>query len=153
MYLPIAQNIAYLRDGIFIIITKFFSKSKVVVHLHGSYFKKYYDKSNLIIKKFIDFTLRKVDGAIVLSDSLRNVLTNWIKEIEVVPNGINFFPNIKVRKSKKEIVLSYLGNLTRDKGIIELVKTSKMVLEKYDNIKLKIAEPWREKEKKLGNFY
>lgn len=149
VYIPISQNIAYLRDGLFIIIAKLFCKSKIVVHLHGSYFGKYYNKSNLIIKKFIDCTLKKVDLAIVLGNSLKSVLKKWINKIEVIPNGINFFPNLVERstRGKEELILSYLGNLTKEKGIIELVKGIKIVLEKYENIKIKIAGPWRYKEK------
>lgn len=151
VYLPIAQNIAYLRDGIFIMIINFFCEAKIVIHLHGSYFKCYYNESNWFIKKFIDFTLRKVDTAIVLGNSLKNILDKWVNNIEVVPNGVFFNSNIKRKyyKNNKEIIVSYLGNLLESKGVFTLVKASKIVLKKYNNVKFRFAGSWWSQEKEF----
>ena len=147
-YLVIAQNLAYLRDGIFILIICIFSRARIVIHLRSSYFKKYYDKSNWLIKKFIDLTLEKVDIAIVLGDSLRPVLSKWIKRIEVVPNGTDFNPDIEKKNidNKNGLVISYLGNLYEFKGIFDLLVAGKMVIERGKNIKLIFGGPWTEKE-------
>lgn len=147
-YLVIAQNLAYLRDGIFILIICIFSRARIVIHLRSSYFKKYYDKSNWLIKKFIDLTLEKVDIAIVLGDSLRPVLSKWIKRIEVVPNGTDFNPDIGKKNidNKNGLVISYLGNLYEFKGIFDLLVAGKMVIERGKNIKLIFGGPWTEKE-------
>jgi len=150
VYFPISQNMAFLRDGIFIIIIKIFSKSKIIVHLHGSYFKDYYNKSNFIFKKFIDYTLPKVDSAIVYSYSLKHVISKWINNIEYVPIGTTFKPDISNRDNR-EIIAGYIGNLTRSKGIEDLVKAANIVLKKYKNIKFKIAGSWWKQEERIKN--
>ncbi len=150
VYFPISQNIAFLRDGIFIIIIKFFSKSKIIVHLHGSYFKDCYNKSNFIFKKFIDYTLPKVDSAIVYSHSLKYIISKWVNNIEFVPIGTTFKPDISNRNNRK-IIAGYIGSLARSKGIEDLVRAANIVLKKYKNIKFKIAGSWRKQEEEIKN--
>jgi len=150
VYLPISQNIAYLRDGIFIIISRFFSKRRIVVHLHGSNFKNYYSNSNFIFKKFVDYTLARVDSAIVYSHSLKHIFKKWIKNIEIVPIGTTFKAEI-ISRDNREITISYLGNLIQSKGIEDFVKAANIVLKKHKNIKFKIGGSWPKKEEKLKN--
>lgn len=147
-YLVAAQNLAYLRDGIFILIVCMFSRAKIVIHLRSSYFKKYYDKSNWFIKKFIDFSLRKVDTAIVLGNSLKPMLGKWIKNIEVIPNGTDFNPDIAKKNiyDKNDLTVSYLGNLYEFKGIFDLLNAAKIVTERKADIKFIFGGPWPEKE-------
>jgi glycosyltransferase involved in cell wall biosynthesis len=147
-YLVIAQNLAYFRDGLFILIVRIFSRAKIVIHLRSSYFKKYYDKSNWFIKKFIDLTLGKVDTAIILGNSLKPILNKWIKKIKVVPNGTDFNPDITKKNigNKNGLIVSYLGNLYEFKGIFDLLEAVKMVMERRKNIKLIFGGPWPKKE-------
>ncbi|MBE3092235.1 MAG: glycosyltransferase family 4 protein [Actinobacteria bacterium] len=150
VYLSISQNIAFLRDGIFIIISKFFSKSKVIVHLHGSNFKDYYNRSNFILKKFVDYTLARVDSAIVYSYLLKHIFDKWINNIEVVPIGTTFKPDISNRNNR-EITIGYLGNLIQSKGIEDFVKAANIILKKHRNIKFKIGGSWLKQEEKIKN--
>ncbi|MCS7232291.1 MAG: glycosyltransferase, partial [Elusimicrobiota bacterium] len=119
VYIPISQNaLAYFRDAIFILISKLFG-SKVVVHLHGSYFRDFYDKSPKFYKKIIDISIKKVDGAIVLGEKLRYIFQKWLpdKKIYVLPNFIKWNFEItrdlktKFNHADKPVVISYLGNL------------------------------------------
>jgi glycosyltransferase involved in cell wall biosynthesis len=147
-YLVAAQNLAYLRDGIFILIVYIFSKAKIVIHLRSSYFKKYYDKSNWFIKKFIDLSLRKVNTAIVLGNSIKPMLCKWIKNIEVVPNGTDFNPDITKKNiyDKNSLTVSYLGNLYEFKGIFDLLKAAKIVTETKKDVQFVFGGPWPKKE-------
>lgn len=144
VYLAIAQNLAYLRDGIFILIISYFSKVKIIVHLHNSYFKKYYNECNWLIKRFIDLTMNKVDAGIVLGNSLKFILNKWVKDIKIVPNGTNFNPDISKKNigNKKDVVVGYLGNFYEFKGVLDLVKAAKMVLKEYMNVKFRFAGSW-----------
>jgi glycosyltransferase involved in cell wall biosynthesis len=143
-YLVIAQNLAYLRDGLFILTVSMFSRAKIVIHLRSGYFKKFYDKSNWFIKKFIDLTLGKVDTAIVLGNSLKPVLDKWISDIKVVPNGTDFNPDITKKNisNKNGLNVSFLGNLYEFKGIFDLLEAGKKVIERGKNIKLIFGGPW-----------
>ncbi len=144
VYLPIAQNIAYLRDGMFIVVARFFSKAKIVIHLHGSYFKEYYNHTNWFMKQFIDFTMGKVDTAIVVGNRLRYIFDDWIKDIQVVPNGTPFNPKLgnKFKRNRDTVIISYLSNLSKSKGILDTIKAAKTVTNKHAEAYFKFAGPW-----------
>lgn len=148
VYIPIAQNIAFIRDGLFIIIAALFKCKKIVIHLHGSNFLYFYKNSNFILKKFIDFSLYKVDYAIVLGESLRYIFKKWIDNIFIVPNGLNFSPEITEKKyiKRKIINIGFLGNLLEEKGIIDLINAFFIVANKDENVILNIAGDWVRKK-------
>lgn len=148
IYIPISQNnLAYLRDGLFIIVGKFFSSAKIVIHLRGSYFRTLYNKTNFFMKRFIDLTMKCCDKVIVLGNCLKWIFDKWFDErdIEVVPNGTTMKPNIDnkfARGNDESVVLTYLGGLCRDKGTFELVKAFKLVTDEYPEVRLEIAGEW-----------
>jgi len=132
VYIPIAQNTwAYLRDGLFIVIGKLF-KARVVVHLHGSYFRVFYDKSAWPIKKFIDATIGACDGAIVLGNKLRWIFEKWLPSdrIFILPNFVMDDPNPRKGYDKPCKVITYLGNVYESKGIFDLLDAIKVVNER-----------------------
>lgn len=154
VYLPIAQNIAYLRDGMFIIIANFFGKAKIIVHLHGSYFKEYYNNTNWFMKQFIDFTMKQVNTAIVLGNSLRHIFDGWVKNIEVVPNGTPFSPKLdhKFKRNGHTLTISYLSNLLKSKGVLDTIEAVKIVVDKCPKVRFKFAGAWRGQEKETKNW-
>ena len=154
VYLPIAQNIAYIRDGMLIVIAKFFSKARIIIHFHGSRFKEYYNNANWFMKKFIDFTMKKVDTAIVLGNSLRYIFDGWVKNIQVVPNGTPFNPKTedKFRRNISTVTISYLGNLLKNKGVLDTVKAAKIVIDKYPKMRFKFAGSWCAQEPETKKY-
>ncbi|MCM8831633.1 MAG: glycosyltransferase family 4 protein [Candidatus Omnitrophica bacterium] len=152
VYLNIAQNKAYLRDGLFIIITKLFSKSKIVVHNHGI-FKDFYDSTNLFMRSFIDFTLRGVDTFIVLGNCLKYTVQKWSKYTEVVPNGVDFNCSINSKfKPKKTLTVSYMGMFFKKKGIIDLLEAAKIVCDKILDVRFKFAGLWWRQEEDVKDY-
>lgn len=151
VYLPIAQNIAYLRDGMFIVVARFCSKAKIVIHLHGSYFKEYYHNTNWFMGKFIDFTMKQVDAAIVVGNRLVYIFDGWVKNIHVVPNGISFNPRPgdKFKKNRNTLIVSYLGNLLESKGVLDIIKAAKIVVDKFPNMQFKFAGSWWAQEPEI----
>lgn len=120
IYLSIAQNKAYLRDGLFIVFAKLFSKAEVVVHTHGI-FKDFYDSSSIFMKAFINWTMKTADRFIVLGNSLKYTVERWTKNIEVVPNGIDFYPDLSQKFNNRErIVISYMSSFLKSKGIMDV---------------------------------
>jgi len=154
VYLPIAQNIAYLRDGMFIIIAKFLGKAKIVIHVHGSYFKQYYNNTNWFMKQFIDFTMKQVNTAIVIGDSLKYVIDSWVKDVQVVPNGTPFNPKLhnKFKRNIGSVTISYLGNLFESKGVLDVVKAAKIVVDKYPKVRFKFAGSWWAQEPETKKY-
>ncbi|MGA1791489.1 MAG: glycosyltransferase family 4 protein [bacterium] len=147
-YLLISQNnLAFFRDGLYILLIKAISKkTRVLIHLHGSNFKRFYKNTHWFMKRFIDFTLKRVDAAIVLGDSLKPILTDWIKEVHVVPNGTDIrFSLDKKRKghNENEIVL-FLSNLAKSKGVADVVKSAVYVTREYPQVIYKMAGMWKD---------
>lgn len=152
VYLPIAQNIAgYLRDSLFLIPCRIF-RLKTIVHLHGSYFRDFYKKSKRIMQWLIEFTLRKVSGAIVLGEKLRYIFKDFLSEdkIFVVPNGVkDDFSNFSKNYESKTVQVLFLGSLCKEKGVFEVLKIIPILTQKYKNLKFVFAGEWiRNKEKK-----
>ena len=159
VYLPVSQNIAFIRDGLFILLSHYFSKSKIIIHLHGSNFLNYYLKTNKIMKFIINRSLKKVDRAIVLGDSLTYIFKEWVKNVIVIPNGIDFYPDLRKKRRKPFINLGYMGNITDERGILNLIYAVKIIYESFKNFKLIIAGKWMnqdylkdEVEKKIKKY-
>src|SRR5467141_3673928 len=90
VYIPISQNAAgYLRDGCLILAFACLGGSSVVVHLHGSSFRRFYDSSRPVLRWFVDLSMRRASRGIVLGESLRGQLERWFppERLAVVPNG------------------------------------------------------------------
>ena len=138
VYIPISQNkLAYLRDGIFIAISKIMDK-KVLIHLHGSYFLDFYKGLGKFYKKFIDLTIKSVDGAIVLGQKLRYIFEHWLpaEKVFVLPNFIEWnlrSYNFDRNKNNKVTNITYLGNLLESKGIFDLLEAIKIVKASVDS--------------------
>jgi glycosyltransferase involved in cell wall biosynthesis len=145
LYVPISQNkLAYLRDGIAVILGKVF-RTKVIIHLHGSYFLEFYEKSSVLYKKFIDFTMKSSAGAIVLGNNLRYLFEKWFNDnqIFVLPNFVedhikSLNLKNKINYDNNALRLTYLGNILKSKGILQVVNAVEELLENGYNILLQI---------------
>lgn len=142
VYIPIAQNKnAFFRDGIAIILSKVFGK-KVLIHLHGSYFKEFYDKSGFLCKKFIDLSMKSCEGAIVLGKNLKYIFENWFDDSKIFVLT-NFVPNRGFKKNinneKNPINVIYLSNILKSKGIFELLEAFKIIKHSFNNTSLIIV--------------
>lgn len=150
VYLPISQgSLGYLRDGIFIILGKFFNK-KVIIHLRGGYFRKFYKKSNFLMKSLIYYTIKNTSRAIVQCLSLTYIFEKWVSpdEIKIVPNGIALetFSNPKIhinRKSRNNYKILFVGNLQETKGFTNIIKAADTVLNIFPSTQFLFAGSWR----------
>ena len=131
----------FLRDFLIINIGKLF-KAKVVNHLHGADFNLFFDNAPSYIKPIIDWTYRKIDCSIVLSELMKDQYKRYEKSMDIaaIPNcydnSINY---VQVDKKHKVLRLLYLSNLMRSKGIIELLDAVSTLKDKGVNIELKVA--------------
>jgi len=152
VYIPVASNfLPYLRDGLFILTAAYFSKAKIVIHLHeGNYFRnEFYDNAFFPVKYFIRKSLSKVDTAIVLSEKLKFVFKGLVKNTEVCHNGIKFVigdKNYQKNTLSENINVSFLGNLFESKGVLDVLKAAEIVLDKHSKVKFRFAGSWSAKE-------
>lgn len=148
VYLLISQNKwAVLRDSSIILLTKLFSSAKVVIHLRGAFFKHFYDNTGSLVKYFVAFTLKRVDAAIVLGKSLRFNFEEWCKHIYEVPNGTDVLLDFDIYtkwSGKNEIVITYLSNLLKSKGFLDVLMSVKEVVKRFPEKKIifKMAGAW-----------
>ncbi len=147
VYIPVGQTtVSYCRDSVFILMAKLFGR-KVLCHLRGGNFKNWYNSSNNLVKWWVRFVHRKVDGQIVLGNNLRH-LFNWLlpeEKIFVVPNGGNYkFP--AVEKKGNSIQMLFLGNLIGSKGVLDVLKAAVILNKKKNKVKFIFAGHWYDKE-------
>lgn len=160
IYITISQSIlGYTKESIFIVLTKIFRK-KCVVHLHGGYFGRLYENSSVPFKWLIKHTIKKVDAAVVLTESLRYIFKGLIDNdrIKVIPNcvGKEFVPHPdeihqKFEQMGKDIQqrsfkVLYLSNLIKSKGYFDLLHSALIIKEKKLPLKFLFAGAWADKK-------
>lgn len=157
VYIPICQTIiGYLRDVIFILLSKIFG-ARVIIHLRGGYFRTLYEKSNPFVKFVIRNSCKFVSKAIVLGETLRYIFDGLIlpDRISVVSNGIdrNYITDTELENvlSNKHYALStsnnsassanrnlrgsafkvlFLSNLKLSKGFFDVIKSIPIIIQK-----------------------
>ena len=150
IYVPISQTIlGYLRDCLFLVPAKIFHK-KIIVHLHGGYFRKFYEGSSKLMKNLIEWTLKEVKRTIVLGENLRYIFQGLVPDerIVVVPNGLNEEPfkkqnSISQTKFKNHIHILFLSNLIKSKGYFDVIKAIPQVIKNHNNVKFIFAGEFR----------
>lgn len=144
-YLTISQSkLGNIRDLIIIKLIQIKNR-KILLHLHGGGFRHAIDEEFSTFQRKMNYRiLSKVDGVIVLGDSLRYIFEGIVseKKIHVVKNCVDnnfiisdeeFYKKNKLLESKKELKILYLSNFIEDKGYKEVLNLSKFVNSNNDN--------------------
>jgi glycosyltransferase involved in cell wall biosynthesis len=148
IYIPISQNFwGFARDSIYILISGLLFKRKLVIHLHGGYFKRFFDRSTLVGKLYKRFVFRYVDRGIVLGHCLKGALRDVLPpdRIDVVYNGVdaasfdNGGPDNLGRGSFR---ILFAGVLAESKGYFDLIKAVPSVTTRYPDVQILIAGRW-----------
>lgn len=130
VHIHTASNNSFRRSAIFVDIAKMFNR-KVVLHIHGGGFKDYYAHN----KKFVHKVLDKCDTIIALTETWKEFFVNELKynNTIIVPNIVEE-PKIIYKQVKDErLHILYLGLITKQKGIYDLVETINEHKEEYNN--------------------
>ena len=150
IYIPISQNFwGFARDSIFILVSGLLFKRKVVIHLHGGHFKRFFDQSTSLGKLYKRFVFRYVDRGIVLGHCLRSVLGDVLPpdRIDVVYNGVDTEPFDDIRMDKGSRVgvkVLFAGVLTESKGFFDLIKAMPSVTARHPDVQILIAGRWED---------
>ncbi|MCK4385028.1 MAG: glycosyltransferase family 4 protein, partial [candidate division Zixibacteria bacterium] len=150
VYIPISQEFwCFLRDSIFVLIARLLFRKRIVVHLHGGYFKIFYHQNSRLVKKYINFVFKYVSRGIVLGHCLKSLLEDVLPQdkIDVVYNGIDTSPFEKtnITKSKNgKFRLLFAGVLDESKGFFDLIKAIPTVTRYYPDIEVSIAGRWED---------
>lgn len=147
IYIPISQTtIGYLRDAVFILISKLFRK-KVICHLRGGNFKNWLKSTIYPMQWFVHSIHSFVDGQIVLGENLKHLFFGLVpdEKIFVVPNGRNFnydYKELNKYQNSKDTRILFLANLIETKGYKDLLFSVRNVVESYKNIIFTFAGTW-----------
>ncbi len=145
--IPFSQStIGFIKDSIYIYICLQL-KTKVLLHLRGSEFKIWMNRSNALTRWYVKSTLNKCEGVIVLGNNLKYLFEEYLPEnkIFVCPNGGTYDLPVRKKVSDKIKVL-YLGNLQPSKGIEDVIDAAKILAENNIVCKFDIIGGWRNEE-------
>lgn len=149
--IPISQaTLGFLKDSVFLYIC-FLCRSKVMIQLRGSDFKRWLDNASSITRMFVAFTLKIPKGVIVLGHNLKYLFRDFFPEhrIYVVPNGGNY--NIPEHQYNTDypVKLIYLANLQSSKGIEDVIDAITILhREQPGTFVMDIIGEWRKNETK-----
>lgn len=131
-----------LRDLMILKILEIQHK-KCLIHLHGGYYRKLIDEDLSKWQKRANYkAIKKIDGAIVLGESLKYIFEGIIDEnkIFIVPNCVDdeyllTENEIKEKTEKKEIKdVLYLSNFIKEKGYEYVLELAKIEKKEFDRI-------------------
>ncbi len=149
VYIPISQaTLGYLKDSIFIIISKLFRR-KVVCHLRGGNFKNWLNTASLATNWYVIKVHALVDAQIVLGENLKYLFKDIVpdEKIFVVPNGKDITYNPKSQHNENIKVL-YLANMIRTKGVLDVLYAIPQVYAKFPNVEFLFGGDWNEDDVK-----
>lgn len=117
------------------------NKKKVIVHLHGSEFKDFYNNGDEKLKRRIRELFSNVDYSIVLGndwkDFIKQIAPN--SKVSVINNAVKI-PDITEKEENKIPTLLFLGALIKRKGVEDLFEAiNKIKMCGSNHIKVLIA--------------
>lgn len=84
---------------------------------------------------------KKVDAVICGNEFIANEYSKYNSNIEIVPTGVDIkrFVPLKNNKLKENIIIGWSGSSSGLKYVYEIESSIKYILDKYDNVKLRIV--------------
>ena len=117
-----------LKYGFFITLTSLLNK-QLITHIHGNYLGKEYRNLKGIKKKIFKILLNKTSKGIVLSESLIDNMSPFIKDehIHVLYNFVENYLFVDREDINRKLAnptprIIFLSNLMEEKGIFELLE-------------------------------
>lgn len=147
----ILQNDIIIASGKFSLwsvgyISIFFRNKTFVAVVHGSEV----NLKNKFLKKLTNSSLNNFNHIIAVSNFTKSLIENLVNpSIDVVPNGFEIEKLIEVgiKKSNKEYPkLITVGNVTKRKGQLNVIKALPLLIKKFPNICYQIVGTPTEKE-------
>lgn len=140
-HIHMASRFSFYRKSLIIIILKTF-KIPILIHLHGAQFHLFYDSLNPIMKRYLKWIFSLSDKTILLSYSWQKWFQKTINTSDstVVYNGVNDYYNASALPlDQRNNVVLFLGRLGERKGIYDLLKAFKIVMDTIPDAVLKIG--------------
>lgn len=152
VYVPIAQAwLPFLRDCLFLVPARM-ARLKVIIHLHGSYFDRFYRQTSGVMRAIVRYSLSDVTAALVLGECGRGLFDGIIpvERIRVVPNGIpDYFREAPARtEAGLGLKLLYVGMLCESKGVLRILRALAELKDEFPAIRASFAGEWASQDEK-----
>lgn len=141
-----------IRDGIYLLISKFFRK-QVIVFWHG--WKDEFE--NHIEKKYLRHfreVFNKADGFIVLSSKVKDKLINWgfTQPILFTTTKVDDYlvKGFEIEKKERNSGILFLGRLEENKGIFETLRAFQISSRSHPHLTLTFAGQGPDEKKLMG---
>jgi glycosyltransferase involved in cell wall biosynthesis len=143
VYVPLAQNyLGLLRDAA-LVLPAVASGRDVVLHLHGSGLRDFYDRADPLMRGVVRLMLQRAHRVIVLGETLRPMVSGLAdpERVAVLPNGtVDEFGGLVDRGGRSGPVrVLYLGNLMRAKGFLEVIDAVSRLRRAGHDVELDLA--------------
>src|SRR3990172_8743231 len=142
VYVASCYDWSYLRDFVLMFTAKVFS-AKVVCHFHGRRSGPLFATPSAIVRLFLSLTSYSFDRIIFLSQGLKESLVPVFgtakTKTEVIPNFVDvckFRPSYSSDSHEARII--FIGRLSDDKGIFELLKATSLLLSEGRSLRVDI---------------
>ena len=129
------------KYSLFIILASILNR-EIITHVHGDHLRNEYKSLHGIKKKIFQYLLSRSTKGIVLSESLKENMSLFIKE-ENIYTLYNFAEDYLVTKNEElktdKLRIVFLSNLMIEKGILELLEALELLAEQNIDYEAKIA--------------
>lgn len=136
-----AHKGSFYRKYMIFLLAKNIFRKKVIYHNHSGCFDAYFKESSNTFKKLITYVVNNSDAVICLSSFWKVFFeTNFNPKRLYVVNNVISHPVIRPRNEKSFIQFFFLGRITQQKGIYDLLGVLKKNKDFFENrIKVKIG--------------
>jgi len=122
LHIHCASRGSFLRKSLVVLLGNSLGK-KTIMHIHGGLFHRFY-QSSYFTTLLVQSILRSCDRVICLTNEWSHTFSKELQlsNLSVVLNPVKNFPLSAYRDSFSSISLLFLGTITDNKGIFELVE-------------------------------
>lgn len=136
----------FFRDLMIFGICRMFNQN-IIIHLHGSDFKDFYDNSPRPLRSLIHFLYSRISDAIILLDGMSNQFVDFPNlDFHVLANfhSLNIDKNELDKKIKKfecssVIKCLFFSNIIQSKGVFDAIKGVTLARQNGVDVRLDIA--------------
>ena len=127
------------------IAAKRVSGKPLVVHVHATEFDRDGENYNTLVYDIEKRGMSEADRVITVSDWTRNIVINRYgidaSKVVTVHNAVDFSgrSDIKVNRTVKEKVVTFLGRVTLQKGPEYFIEAARKVLDRCENVRFVMA--------------
>ena len=141
-HIHVASRGSAFRKALYVNVIKRWEK-KIILHIHGAEFLKFYDELSYFSRLKLVETLKKADLVLALSSLWKKEFDNifLLDNCEVLENGIdtNKYISAVREKDSGQVLFIMLGRLGIRKGTYDLIEAFDIVSKKHRDIKLILA--------------